>query len=97
MSAASTSAHRTETAQAPKHTMLGRAIFDCGTVRLYGGRPDSHLIRQSGKRASRLDQDEFRLERWRNRVHLGREVLFDLLEVGIEDPDDRSRKLLEFV
>ena len=57
----------------------------------------SHLIRQSGKRASPLNQDEFRLERWRNRVHLGREVLFDLVEVGIEDLDDRSRKLLEFV
>jgi hypothetical protein len=38
------------------------------------------LIRQIGKRASPLNQDEFRLERWRNRVHLGREVLFDLLE-----------------
>ena len=69
-------------------------LWDCSTLQRATRSP---LIRQSGKRASPLNQDEFRLERWRNRVHLGREVLFDLLEVGIEDPDDRSRKLLEFV
>ena len=69
-------------------------LWDCSTLRRA---TRSHLIRQSGKRASPINQDEFRLERWRNRVHLGREVLFALLEVGIEDPDDRSRKLLEFV
>ena len=73
-------------------------LWDCSTLpRARNGGIRSHLIRQSGKRASSLNQDEFRLERWRNRVHLGREVLFHLLEVRIEDPDDRSRKLLEFV
>ena len=43
---------------------LGLGLFDFTAGAKWGIR--SHLIRQSGKRASPLNQDEFRLERWRN-------------------------------
>src|ERR1700730_170892 len=78
---------------------LGRPNMDC-YVRLYreangGGR--LHLSNLSGSRESLLNQDEFRLQRWRKRIDFCREVLFDLCEMRIQDSDDCGRKLLEFV
>jgi hypothetical protein len=62
------SAHKTGSAQAPKQPVLGRAILDsdCSTTAGAKWGIRSHLIRQRGKRASPLNQDEFRFERWRD-------------------------------
>src|ERR1700682_2404435 len=48
-------------------------------------------------RQSPLNQEEFGLERGHNCLKLGREVLSDLREMRIEDPNDCGWKLFEFV
>jgi hypothetical protein len=48
----------------------------------------------SGGLDSTLNQDEFRLERWRERIQLCLQVLLDLREMRIQYLDDRGRKLL---
>ena len=49
-----------------------------------------------GPGGSLLNQEEFGLERRRNCLNLGREVLSDSREMRIEDPNDCGWKLLEF-
>lgn len=71
-------------------------MFDFTSERI-GERPIA--IEQSERRpgGSPLNQEEFRLKRGRNCLNLGREVLSDLREMRIEDPNDCGWKLLEFV
>ena len=71
------------------------AMSDFTGKRMGGGR--LHLSNLSCSRESLLNQDEFRLQRWRKRIDFCREVLFDLCEMRIQDSDDCGRELLEFV
>ena len=57
----------------------------------------SFAIEQSERRGSPLNQEEFGLKRRRHCLNLGREVLSDLREMRIKDPNDCGWKLLEFV
>ena len=61
-------------------------MFDFTSERI-GERPIA--IEQSERRpgGSPLNQEEFRLKRGRNCLNLGREVLSDLREMRIEDPN----------
>jgi hypothetical protein len=72
------------------------AIFDFTSERMGEG---PIAIEQSERRpgGSPLNQEEFRLKRGRNRLNLGGEVLSDLREMRIEDPNDCGWKLLKFV
>jgi hypothetical protein len=57
----------------------------------------SFAFEQSERRGTPYNHEEFGLERGRNCLNLGREVLSDLREMRIKDPNDCGWKLLEFV